>query len=415
MMDFVDDILQNVIEKHCGRKIIIWGSHATAERIRQRLEEEEISFAFFIDSNEERVDGERIKAVDCIEEGFTKYYIIIPLGTHDNIKYTLMKYGYHKNKDYYYFCDCAVIEKENYYEDAHGNKIFGRRDKMNFVFLGFDSEIRIGKEVRIEKESKFNCKNGVKIEFGDYCHVNGIFSCNDNAIIKIKDCSTIVGTKFSVGKKACIKIGTTCEIKGAKNIFVKDNAILYLDESSHIIEFEMIVILEKGNMFVGQNVSIAQNANVLVCENANLFIDKDSSFEQNLTIVVVDNTKIMIGRDCMFSFGITLLSDDGHSIFDVYDKKNLNSTSSITKGRYIDIGNHVWIGCKAIILYGTKIKDGSIIGAGSIIKKGIPNNCMAVGVPARVIKENIAWSRENCHSDYITKYDEKYINRTQNI
>ena len=52
----------------------------------------------------------------------------------------------------------------------------------------------------------------------------------------------------------------------------------------------------------------------------------------------------------------------------------------------IKIGNNVFIGEDAMIMYGVTIGDNVVIGARSVVTRDIPNNCVAVGVPARVIK-----------------------------
>ena len=57
----------------------------------------------------------------------------------------------------------------------------------------------------------------------------------------------------------------------------------------------------------------------------------------------------------------------------------------------IKIGNHVWIGANVTILKGVSIGDGSIVAAGSVVTKSIPEACLAAGVPAKVIKENVQW------------------------
>ncbi len=57
------------------------------------------------------------------------------------------------------------------------------------------------------------------------------------------------------------------------------------------------------------------------------------------------------------------------------------------------IGNHVWIGENALILKGVKIGDNSIVGAGSVVTKDVPNNSIVAGNPARIIKNNINWER----------------------
>ena len=53
----------------------------------------------------------------------------------------------------------------------------------------------------------------------------------------------------------------------------------------------------------------------------------------------------------------------------------------------ITVGNNVWIGAGAIILAGVTIGDNSVIGAGSIVKKSIPANVVAAGVPCRVLRK----------------------------
>lgn len=52
----------------------------------------------------------------------------------------------------------------------------------------------------------------------------------------------------------------------------------------------------------------------------------------------------------------------------------------------ITIGKNVWIGSGAIIMPGVTIGDNAVIGAGSVVTKNIPENTLAYGVPANIIK-----------------------------
>lgn len=54
---------------------------------------------------------------------------------------------------------------------------------------------------------------------------------------------------------------------------------------------------------------------------------------------------------------------------------------------HVKIGKNVWIGSDCTILPDVEIGDGAIIGAGSVVTKSIESNCVAVGNPARVIKQ----------------------------
>lgn len=61
----------------------------------------------------------------------------------------------------------------------------------------------------------------------------------------------------------------------------------------------------------------------------------------------------------------------------------------------IKVGNDVFIGYRAIIMYGVTIGDNVVIGAGSIVTRDIPSNSIAVGVPARVIKSLDIYKEES--------------------
>jgi acetyltransferase-like isoleucine patch superfamily enzyme len=55
--------------------------------------------------------------------------------------------------------------------------------------------------------------------------------------------------------------------------------------------------------------------------------------------------------------------------------------------RPVVIGRHVWIGTGAIILPGVTIGDHSIVGAGAVVTKSIPEKCVYVGNPARLLEK----------------------------
>lgn len=54
------------------------------------------------------------------------------------------------------------------------------------------------------------------------------------------------------------------------------------------------------------------------------------------------------------------------------------------------IGDNCVVGVRSIILPGIKIGNQVVIGAGSVVTKDIPSNCIAAGNPAKIIRENIS-------------------------
>ena len=91
--------------------------------------------------------------------------------------------------------------------------------------------------------------------------------------------------------------------------------------------------------------------------------------------------EISIGENVAFSENLTIWDSDAHEI----------SGKVTLKTQPVRIGNHVWIGINVTILKGVTIGDGAIIAAGAVVTKDIPAKCLAAGVPAKVIKENIEW------------------------
>ena len=55
-------------------------------------------------------------------------------------------------------------------------------------------------------------------------------------------------------------------------------------------------------------------------------------------------------------------------------------------GKNIHLGKNVWVGSNSTILSGVTIGDNAVIGAGSVVTKDIPENMIAVGSPAKVVR-----------------------------
>ena len=91
--------------------------------------------------------------------------------------------------------------------------------------------------------------------------------------------------------------------------------------------------------------------------------------------------KITIGNGVVISENVTVRDSDDHEI--------VGSTKPMTMP--IAIGNHVWIGMNVTVLKGVKIGDGSIIAAGAVVTKDVPENCLIAGVPARIVKTGVQW------------------------
>lgn len=89
-----------------------------------------------------------------------------------------------------------------------------------------------------------------------------------------------------------------------------------------------------------------------------------------------------IGDDCLLAQNITL-TPYSH----IFDDPNSIIYSQGGHCEKVTIGKDVYIGMRAAVMYSGNIGDGSVIGAGSVVVKPIPPYSVAVGCPAKVIKE----------------------------
>lgn len=166
-----------------------------------------------------------------------------------------------------------------------------------------------------------------------------------------------------VGKRIDIRRGLV--VHGPKDIRIGND--VKIDRMSRLSSYEGGKISIEDNCYIGQFFSVLAGGDVTVKRNT-LIASYVAIVGENHSM----NPEAGIG----------------------YGKQEL-----IKEG--VEIGENCWIGEKAIILPGVSIGDWSIIGAGSVVNKDIPSYSIAVGNPARVVKQynfsTHAWEKCNGH------------------
>ena len=99
----------------------------------------------------------------------------------------------------------------------------------------------------------------------------------------------------------------------------------------------------------------------------------------NVSCVVLDAAKVTIGSNVFIGPGVHIYTASHPT--NAFERKTIEFAKPVT------IGNDCWIGGNSVICPGVTIGDGCTIGAGSVVTKDIPENSLAVGNPARVIKK----------------------------
>jgi len=112
----------------------------------------------------------------------------------------------------------------------------------------------------------------------------------------------------------------------------------------------------------------------------------------NFNLTLVDDTHIYVGDYTMFAPNV-VVTTAGHPVDPELRERVYQFNLPV------HIGRNVWIGAGAVILPGITIGDNSVIGAGSIVTKDIPSNCVAYGNPCRVVREIGEHDREFYHKN----------------
>lgn len=99
----------------------------------------------------------------------------------------------------------------------------------------------------------------------------------------------------------------------------------------------------------------------------------------NFNCIVLDVCRVTIGDYTMFGPAVQILTPM-HPL-------NAELRRKQEYGKPIEIGSDVWVGGGALILPGVRIGSRSVIGAGSVVTRDIPDGVFAAGNPCRVIRE----------------------------
>lgn len=166
------------------------------------------------------------------------------------------------------------------------------------------------------------------------------------------------------------------------------NNHIEIDSETVIPKMDVVIKGDNHKLKIGSNCNIKKALLWFEDTECEIILGDKTTIEEAHIAVTEPGRKIEIGEDCMLSHGVSVRSGDSHSIIDMETNQRINYAKNVF------IGNHCWIGANATILKGVTILDGAIVGAGSIVTKDFPSNCIVAGNPARVIKKNVSWDRK---------------------
>lgn len=176
--------------------------------------------------------------------------------------------------------------------------------------------------------------------------------------------------------KGIIEISEDSLLTGMIKIGYGEVGIFDNKNSRSIWQVEGTVIFRgRANIGHGSKISVDKDA----------ILDIGDKFKITAESSIIANKEIRFGTGCLLSWDVLIMDTDYHKIKDKLGRIVNPSTPVI-------IGENVWIGCRCLILKGSKIADNSVIGANSFIKSDISKKTgVFAGNPIRLVKENVFW------------------------
>lgn len=163
---------------------------------------------------------------------------------------------------------------------------------------------------------------------------------------------------------------------------------LFVEEGAMLTDCQFFLFGNNNRVIIHKNARLNNIVFWMEDDNNLIEIGCESSMEGQSQLAVCEGTSLIIGNDSMFSSQVNFSTTDSHSIEDLEGYR-------INQAKDIQIGNHVWIGQKTLVLKGSSVADNCIVGAYSLVNKKLTEtNSIYAGHPAHKVKEGINWNRE---------------------
>ncbi|MDB5893950.1 MAG: putative acetyltransferase [Rhodoferax sp.] len=185
------------------------------------------------------------------------------------------------------------------------------------------------------------------------------------------------------GQGLRVRLGGKTRLTARGRLTVARDALLSFNEPWPFASNETgTLIIARGAelRLQGGAFSFKAGAYVELWPGARLTIEGGNGYaSRNLNIECREH--ISIGAGTVISHDVVIRDTDSHEL--------VGTGQAMTKP--VVIGNHVWIGAKAMILKGVTIGDGAVIAAGAVVTGDVPARAVVGGVPARLLRSGVAW------------------------
>jgi acetyltransferase-like isoleucine patch superfamily enzyme len=159
---------------------------------------------------------------------------------------------------------------------------------------------------------------------------------------------------------------------------LKGNAFIYNQRGASIVIGKNVTV---KSSFLSNLIGLYQRS-VIMTRKAGARIEIGDNVGMS-GVTVYARKEIVIGENTLIGANTKIMDNDFHPV--EAEARNKNDEEKIAC-KSVYIGKNCFIGCNALLLKGTEIGDGSVVGAGAVVSGKFPPNSVIAGNPARVVK-----------------------------
>ena len=163
-----------------------------------------------------------------------------------------------------------------------------------------------------------------------------------------------------------------------------------------------------GTVSFGGKASIGHGSKLSVRGDLKLGAD----FNMTAESTIVCAKEIRFGDDCLLAWDVLVMDTDEHPLFNRHEtarretrdsnhvpcpevpcpESNDTENERINPDKPIVVGNHVWIGCKCVLLKGAEVPDNTVVAAGTLLTSSFSGEHQVIGGnPPSVLKHDVRW------------------------
>lgn len=183
-------------------------------------------------------------------------------------------------------------------------------------------------------------------------------------------------------KRQSLPSGLTLTIRGNNNTVIID-AVRFVRSS-------ITLVGDQNHFKIAPTADPIRDAQFWLADGGSIIIGRNFGPQERLKVVVDNDAnqkhQLLIGDNVLTAVDTVIRTSDGHSLIDGATGYPINEPQDVI------IGDRCWIGTRCVLLKGTVLPNGCVVGACSLVKgKFVEENLLIAGTPARILRRGIAW------------------------